>query len=91
MMAMVAIVAISISLASTRDEKLSEVAYLAVVGFFNSSTNTRQTGLKKDIIIIIIIITCNCMLFWCMTPCRFFSDVSVNVTHRRDVTAHAEV
>ena len=30
-------------------------------------------------------------LYWFMAPCRFFTDVSVNVTHRHDVTARGKV
>jgi len=58
----VVIVAISISLASTRDAKLSDV-YHPVVASVNFSVNIRQTCLEKDInIIIIIIIICTCIV-----------------------------
>ena len=30
-------------------------------------------------------------LFWCMTPCQFLTDISVNVTHRHDVIARVKV
>jgi len=65
-MPVVAIVAISISLASTRDANLSGVVYHPVVAFVIFSINIRQTCLEKDIIIIIIIIiitiTCTCIV-----------------------------
>lgn len=97
-MPVVAIVAINISLASTRDSKLSEVAYLPVVAFVNFSINTRQTCLEKDLILSVLVLHVIALswkymwcqkiqLFWCMTSCQFFTDVSVNVTYRHDVTA----
>ena len=103
-MTVVAVVAISISLASTSDAKLSEVAYLPFDALVNFPINIRQTCLEKDLLLLLLLLLLHVIAlswkymwcqkiqwFWCVTPCQFFSDVSVNVTHRHDVTARVKV
>jgi len=53
-MPVVAIVTISTPLASTRDAKLSDVAYLPVVAFVNFSINIRQTCLEKALLLLLL-------------------------------------